>query len=412
MLDHEIEKTMNVLRLQKSSVILPFLLFSITCPFAQTPGILLKQPPIATPIQSEPSSPQPQLANKDAEVVVLGYHRFEDRPKDMLAINPEVFREQMKTLKDRGIPVISMKNFLAWRKGEKAIPPKSVLITIDDGYTSGYQTAWPILKEFGYPFIMYPYTKYVEVGGKSLTWDQLREMRDAGVEFGSHSASHDNMVRPRTLKGCNYQEWLNNELFGSKQILESQLSAPITTFAFPYGIHNARIVDDALKHGYEAMFTVNPVPIRFSSPAGSLGRFMISSTQPTTFKNALRAFSSHGRSTVQETENISSPALITEPKSRETIHNPLPEIKANLTPFGNIQPNSVYLAISGFGPVPATYDPQTKIVSYKLTRPLREKNVVIFLSAKNETGTVGTTWTFHYDPKAASASPSPPSIKF
>lgn len=363
---------------------------------------VLAQP--ATPAPTAATASQqgsaPQQANKDATVVVLGYHRFEDRPRDTLAINPQTFREQMQTLKSSGIPVISLKDFLAWRKGEKAIPPRSALITIDDGYLSGYTVAWPILKELGYPFVMYIYTNYVNVGGKSMTWEQLREMRDAGVEFGNHSASHDNMVRPKKLKGGNYQEWLKNELFGSKQILESQLNVPITTFAFPYGIHNAQIREDALKNGYEAMFTVNPVPIRFSSPAGALGRFIISSAQPTTFKNALRALEGSGSAFHEiQGSHSSSLTVVTDPKNDETIHDPLPEIKADLTPFGDVQPDSIRLAISSFGPVSANYDPKTKQLTYKVTRPLREKNITVFLSAKNATGSVGTTWTFHYAPK-------------
>lgn len=391
--------------------IFPLLFFTAISSFAQSPT---SSPSAANSGSMQPQPGTSEVANKNALVAVLGYHRFEDRPRDSLAIKPEEFREQMKTLKEKGIPVISLKDFLAWRKGEKAIPPKSVLITIDDGYASGYQIAWPILKEFSYPFVMYPYTKWVEVGGKSLTWDQLREMRDAGVEFGSHSVSHDNMVRPKTLKGGDYQQWVHNELVGSKQILESQLQVSITTFAYPYGSHNARIVEDALKDGYEALFTVNPVPIRFSSPAGSLGRFIISSTQPTTFKNALRFLEPHsvGGTNFQESgggsANASASALTTEPRNGETINNPLPEIKANLTPFGEIQPGSIRLAISGFGPVAATYDPQTKMLFYRVTRPLREKNVTVFLSAKSNTGAVGTTWTFHYDPKmTTTVSPSP-----
>ena len=111
------------------------------------------------------------------------YHRFEDNPRDSLAIAPAEFRDQMKQLKDDGIAVIPMKDFLAWRRGEKSIPSKSAVITIDDGYVSGFSVAWPILKEFGYPFTMFIYTNYVNVGGKSITWAQLEQMRDAGSGY-------------------------------------------------------------------------------------------------------------------------------------------------------------------------------------------------------------------------------------
>lgn len=433
-----LSKSLSSSSLKYLSVIFVFFFLPILFAFAQsappspppsapespaTPEVdhSIAAPPLQQNATIPASSPATQLANKDAEVVVLGYHKFEDRPRDMLAIAPQAFREQMQTLKNAGIPVISLKDFLAWKKGEKAIPPKSVLITIDDGFISGYSVAWPILKEFGYPFVMYVYTKYVDVGGKSITWDQLREMRDAGVEFGSHSVSHDNMVRPKKLKGGDYQEWLHNELFGSKRTLESQLNLPITTFAFPYGIHNPQIVKEALKGGYTVLFAVKPAAlIRFSSPPGSLGRFMISSTQPNTFKQAIHLIQSGGApipeakeaaaqakkltGTLNTATATAAPSvaatLITEPKNGEIIHNPLPEIKADLTGFGNIEPHSVHLAISSFGPVAATYDPSTKMLSYKVTRPIREKTVTVFLSLKNEKGSTKTTWTFHYGDQA------------
>ncbi len=79
----------------------------------------------------------------------------------------------MQQIKDAGFAVIPMQDFLAWRRGDKDIPPKCGVITIDDGYVSGYDTAWPILKKFGYPFTMFVYINYINSGGKSISWDQL-----------------------------------------------------------------------------------------------------------------------------------------------------------------------------------------------------------------------------------------------
>jgi hypothetical protein len=70
----------------------------------------------------------------NSQVIVLCYHRFEDKPKDSLAIKPADFEAQMQALKDSGITVISMEDFLAWRRGEKGIPEKAAIISIDDGY--------------------------------------------------------------------------------------------------------------------------------------------------------------------------------------------------------------------------------------------------------------------------------------
>ncbi len=59
-------------------------------------------------------------------------------------ITPAAFEEQMKELKDRGITVIGMQDFLAWKRGEKNIPPRCAVITFDDGLKSQYEVAWPI----------------------------------------------------------------------------------------------------------------------------------------------------------------------------------------------------------------------------------------------------------------------------
>ncbi|MGA8479458.1 MAG: hypothetical protein WB696_16000, partial [Chthoniobacterales bacterium] len=98
--------------------------------------------------------------NRTAKFIVLLYHRFEDRPAELVTLAND-FRAQMKALKDNGVSVISMQDLLAWRKGEKAIPSKSAVITIDDEWNSQYYVAWPILKEFGYPFTLFIYTQWV-----------------------------------------------------------------------------------------------------------------------------------------------------------------------------------------------------------------------------------------------------------
>ena len=110
-----------------------------------------------------------------------------------MVTTPNDFRAQMKALKDNGISVIPMQDLLAWRKGGKAIPSKSAVITIDDEWNSQYYVAWPILKEFGYPFTLFVYTQWVNTGGKAMTWAQLEEMRDAGVDIEAHTVSHHDL---------------------------------------------------------------------------------------------------------------------------------------------------------------------------------------------------------------------------
>ena len=139
---------------------------------------------------TETPSPTPPPIDRTSQVIVFGYHRFQKnvrRPDT--EITPEAFEAQMKELQDQKIPVIGMQDFLAWKRGEKAIPPDAAIITIDDGYKSGYEVAWPILKKFNYPFTLFIYTEGIKGGkfggGDAMSWEQLAEMRDAGVDMTS-----------------------------------------------------------------------------------------------------------------------------------------------------------------------------------------------------------------------------------
>src|SRR6202140_4366256 len=248
--------------------------------FSATPDASVSLPPFAV------ATPAPLLAiDRSAKAIVLCYHRFEDNPRDSLATAPAEFRAQMKGLKDNGIEVVSMKDFLAWRRGEKSIPPKSAVITIDDGYISGYAVAWPILKELGYPFTMFIYTNYVGAGGKSISWAQLEQMRDAGVDIESHTVSHHDLRH--APRGQEYNAWLHNEIYGSKDILEQKLGIKCVAFAFPYGTHNEVVRKMAMEAGYQALFTVYGQHLGFDAAADQLGRYAVESMHPDGFKMAV-----------------------------------------------------------------------------------------------------------------------------
>ena len=180
--------------------------------------------------------------NKGAKVTFLGYHKFTGAGTGTdMRIRMSEFRKQMQTLKDSGIAVISMSDFLAWRRGEKSIPQQSAIISIDDGYNSIYHLAFPVLKEFGYPFLIYIYTNYFGGGGKTLTATQIKEMIKAGAEVGSHSKSHPYDLRSRGGRSQEaYDKYLGEELVGSRKTLEEKLKikGKVRTFAYPGGSYS------------------------------------------------------------------------------------------------------------------------------------------------------------------------------
>jgi len=381
-------------------LILVLPLFVAGCKKSSTLAKLEETAPGATPaasVAAPPSTPTPpQVAvDRSAKVVVLCYHRFEDNKRDPLATSPIDFRSQMKQLKDDGIAVISMKDFLAWRRGEKSIPRKSCIITIDDGYISGYNVAWPILKEFGYPFTMFIYTNYVNVGGKSMTWEQLEQMRDAGVDIECHTVSHHDLRH--APKGQDYPTWLHNEIYTSKDILEQKLGIKIVAFAFPYGTHNEQVRKMATEAGYQAQFTVYGQHMGIDAPADQIGRYALDSQHPDLFKTVVDFGANDAVDPGTQAAQLAAAAMVTEPMNDEKISNTRPVIKANLASMGNVDPKSVEMRVSGFGVVPAKYDPATKLVSYEFTQNLVPKTYTVILTATADGQKVETRWDFTVD---------------
>jgi peptidoglycan/xylan/chitin deacetylase (PgdA/CDA1 family) len=367
-----------------------------------------KKPQAATPQVAEatpapPPAPTPEPVDLTSQVIVLCYHRFEDKPKDSLAIKPADFEAQMQSLKDNGITVIPMADFLAWRRGEKSIPAKSAVVSIDDGYISGYSVAWPILKKFGYPFTMFIYTDYVKggpkSGGQSITWEQLGEMRDAGVDIQSHTVSHSSLNARKGKTDEQYLAWLKNEISGSKELLEQHLGIQIKAIAYPYGLHNDAVREAVRQAGYEAAFTVYGQRIGYGADPTMIGRYAIESTKPKVFEEA-----ANFKGSVEGGGTSAMPAavtMVTQPMDGETVSDPTPELKANLATLGNVDPKSVTMRISGVGLVPANYDPETKLLSYKVTQKLYTGQVTVIVSATVNGRKAEARWSFNVGTKEA-----------
>lgn len=377
-----------------------------------------EKPPLAIQMPSLPTAepapkpsletkitPAPRPANvtvdKTAQVIALMYHRVEPATNTTGALNisPELFEQHMQTLKERGLAVISMQDFLAWRRGEKTIPPRSVLITIDDGYVSAFDTARPILKKFGYPWTCFVYTKFIGTGGKSISWEQLGQLRDEGVEIGCHTISHINLRDPRPKAGETNEQWLREEIINSKQIIEQRLGIKCATFAYPEGRYNSHVLELVKEAGYAAAFTAYGQRVTHGAPYDRIGRYAWNVRRP---QDMAQAFAFNGPIEAgNEPPDLSEPAAatsITQPLEGETITNDRPILKANLATLGVLDPASVGLRLSGVGIIPCKYDPATSIIEARPGQPLTAGDYTVTVSAKAAGKRVETQWRFKFEP--------------
>src|SRR5213083_431522 len=385
-------------------------------------------PTPAAPVAAASPKKTKPVVDQTAQTIILCYHLLVDKVRyPGTEITPAAFEAQMKELKDRGITVIPMQDLLAWKRGEKNIPPRCAVINFDDGYKSQYEVAWPVMKKYGYPFTMFIYTEGVRGGslggGEAITWEQLADMRDNGVDIEGHSATHQDLREGHTITliaggkrtrtkvtGPQYEQWMQNEVVGSKQLLEQRLGIKVNCFAVPFGNYNEHVKDIARNSGYEAMFTVYGQPITFTSPLDSIGRYAIEANKPKVFEDAVKmiATSTGGGAAVAE---VGAKDLATQPADGETVHTALPLIKANLSGVGQIEPGSVQMRVSGLGVVPANYDPKSGTVSYQVTQKLHEKSCSVIISAKSQGKKVEAHWTFGIEEGAAGGTSPIPTPK-
>ena len=385
--------------------------------FAAKPTPAPKAAATATPV---PTVSKP-VVDQTAQTIIFCYHGLVEKVRyPGTQITPAAFEAQMKELKDRGITVIGMQDLLAWKRGEKNIPPRCAVISFDDGLKSQYEVVWPIMKKFGYTFTMFIYTEGVRGGlfggGEAITWEQLADMRDNGIDIQAHSATHqdlreghpvtirqpDGKKERKKLSGPEYEQFLQNELVGCKTLLEQRLGIKVNCFAVPYGFYNQHVKEIARNNGYEAMFTVYGQPITWTSPMDALGRWAIEANKPKVFEDAVKMIaSSSGGPGAPAVAVVGPQNLQTEPADGTTVRSALPLIKANLSAVGQIDPASVQLRISGLGVVPASFDPKTGVVSYQVTQKLRDKSCTVILTAKSGDKKVEAHWTFGIDESGA-----------
>lgn len=224
-------------------------------------------------------------------VPILCYHRFAENCKSSLCMPSHIFDRQMKYLKENGYRVISFKELLEFLEYRKGIPNKSVIISIDDGYRSIYDIAYPVLQKYNFKATLFIYTDFINTSKNSLTWNQLREMKANGFEIGSHSIYHSDLSRPK--QGENLQAYtarIEKELQGSKRIIDKKLAQNTIHIAFPYGRYNSKVLRVCERSGYRIGVSVKRGSNPFFADPLALKRHQVLKQDIQSFFSRLKTF--------------------------------------------------------------------------------------------------------------------------
>ena len=180
---------------------------------------------------------------------ILMYHRVAPTGAPTMAsyrVTPEGFEDHLRYLRKAGFYSVRLEDWQAAMAARRPLPGRAIAITFDDGYQDFYEYAHPLLKKYGFTATVFLVADLIgrsnlwdEAYGEGiplLGWQEIRQLRDEGIIFGSHSMSH----RPLTSLSAK-EIWQEGER--SRTLLERGLGVPVTAFAYPYGDFNAVVED-------------------------------------------------------------------------------------------------------------------------------------------------------------------------
>lgn len=183
-------------------------------------------------------------AGRVQALVVLQYHHVSTSTPAATSVSPARFAEHMAAVKQSGYQVLSLAEVAGALRAGGALPDKAVLITFDDAYDSIYHQALPVLKSYGWPFVVFVSSAPVDQKVRDMmNWDQLRALAAAGAAIANHTHSHVHMVR--TLAGESQAQWrarLRTELLTAEARIEAETGQRHRALAYPYGEYSAPVL--------------------------------------------------------------------------------------------------------------------------------------------------------------------------
>lgn len=199
------------------------------------------------------------------KALIIGYHCVKDDANSFIRPTRVAdFENQMRYLSQMYNP-ISLETMAQHIHDGTSLPSKAIAVTIDDGYRDNYENAYPILKKYNIPATIFLMTSlisteeipewdkgyYTDKKTLMMSWEQVRQMSDNNISFGSHTLTHPFLTRiPR--------KEAEREIHLSKEIIEQKIGKSVTTFAYPTGDFNSEIKEIVKEAGYTCAVTTVP----------------------------------------------------------------------------------------------------------------------------------------------------------
>jgi peptidoglycan/xylan/chitin deacetylase (PgdA/CDA1 family) len=360
--------------------------------------VLFSVAALAAPRRNGPEAPT---------ATVLCYHIVEAPAAPRMHIDRETFRQHLRYLEMTGYNVIPLRHLYEFVAGKRAsIPKNAVVITIDDGWRSTYTEAFPELEKRKFPFTVFIYPNIIGQTANALTWKQIKEMAEAGVDIQSHSLTHPYLTRRhhRSKGDKGYADWLAKELAESRRILEKETGQKVQFLAYPYGDYDDTVAEASAKAGYTAALTCDYGAVRKGSDPLKMKRFVIDDRMDFA---AFRRYM--GATPLQIADMTPKPGVI---------DTGVTTVSAKIPNFQNLDPKSVGMALLSLGnAVPYSYDAKNGAISLAVRDGIealksRYHRAVVWGTDTKTGKRVEATWVFRLpEPPKPAAPPQQPMPK-
>ncbi len=245
------------------------LLLSFTA--SLTSAVHMALPPHAT---STPALAT-DMSGEPLRIPIFIYHTVangkptETKSQEIFSTEPALLDQQLTYLDTHGYTTITMKEAADMlRRGTTSPIAKPVILTFDDGWVTQYKNGFPILKAHHAKAVFYIFPNPISKDERFMTWEQLAELRDNGMEIAGHTLTHP-------LLSKQTPEMLHHEMYDSKTILESKLGIKVTDFASPFGYTSPLVVEELKKDGYETGRTTDKGAVHTATSTYTLTGFIV-----------------------------------------------------------------------------------------------------------------------------------------
>ncbi len=213
--------------------------------------------PTLTPTPTHTPGPTPDGIEREARVPILMYHYISvpppgaDAVRRDLSVAPDLFESHLRYLQEAGYHSISLRDLVYHLTLGWPLPPKPIILTFDDGYRDNYENAFPLLKKYGFRGTFFLVTDLIDEGRAAyMTWPQIKEMYQAGMEFGAHSRNHPDLRG----KPSDYLVW---QSLGPSETIEYNLGERPRFYSYPSGQYDEKAIEVIRSAGYWAGLTIH-----------------------------------------------------------------------------------------------------------------------------------------------------------